>query len=69
MKHPTPEQLKPLLNAIDVAVWAYAVKTQSRKSRVKVDFKGAMQDLTEAFHMFQLATDDRVLVTSDGGGE
>ena len=60
MKHPTPEELKPLLNAVDTAVWAWAVKG----GRVKVDWKSALKELREAWEAFQIKTDDSILVTS-----
>lgn len=72
MKHPTPEQLKPLLQAVDTAVWAWAVKSQTRRgNKVRVNWKNALQELTEAYHMFELTTDDSVLVPAspDGGAK
>lgn len=65
MKHPTPEQLQPLLNAIDTAAWAWAVKQNTIKGRrLRVDWKGAIQYLVEVWEMFQLSVDDSVLVES-----
>lgn len=63
MKHPTPEQLQPLLNAVDTAIWAH----NCRHSRVKVDFKGAFQDLIEAYGMFRLATEVKDTEQPTGG--
>ena len=62
LKHPSPDQLEPLLRAVDTAVWTWAVKTQTRRGNsVKVDWKSAQQDLAEAWHMFQIACDAHIL--------
>ena len=66
MKHPTPEQLKPLLNAVDVACWAIAVKQHTRKgTKCRVDWKSSLVDLQEAWRMFQLVTDDKIAIISE----
>lgn len=66
MKHPTPEQLKPLIDAVDVACWALAVKQNTKKGqRCKADVKGALADLQEAWGMFQLSTSDGELITEE----
>lgn len=63
MSHPTPDQLKPLIDAVDVACWALAVKANTRKGyRCNVDVKGSLQDLREAWGMYQLAINDNVAV-------
>jgi hypothetical protein len=65
MKHPNPDQLKPLLNAVDTAVWAWAVKANTKKGQsCRVDWKNAIQELSEAYHMYQLAMSDKVAVLS-----
>lgn len=69
MKHPTPEQLKPLLQAVDTAVWAWAVKTQTRRgNKIKVDWKQALDELSEAYKQFEIVTDDKILVMSTQNG-
>jgi len=66
VKHPTPEQLKPLLAAVDVACWAISVKEATKKGqRCRVDVKGALQDLREAWGMYCLATEDRIALESE----
>lgn len=53
LRHPTPDELKPLLEAVDTFVWAWAVKTQSNRRGV-VNWKGAIEDLTAAYERFQI---------------
>jgi hypothetical protein len=66
MRHPTPEELKPLLDAVDVVCWAWAVKTNTKKhEKCRADWKGAIVDLQEAFGAFQLQQSDAVAVLSD----
>lgn len=66
MTHPTPEELKPLLDAVDVACWALAVKKHTRKgTRCKVDWKSALDDLCEAWGKFQMKQSDLVAVFSE----
>lgn len=43
---------KPLLEAVDTAVWAWNRRTDKR-----IDWKGAVQDLAEAYGLFKLAAD------------
>lgn len=63
--HPTPQQLKPLLDAVDVATWTWAVRSQTPRGRkVSVDWRKAQTDLAEAWEKFQLATSDEVAVHS-----
>ena len=67
MKHPTSEQLQPLLNAVDTAVWCLAVKDQTRKGlRCKIDWKSALKELEDAWYKYQITTDDKVLVLGVG---
>lgn len=72
MKHPTPEQLLPLLKAVDTAVWAWAIKTNTKKGQsCPVKWKDAIQDLLEAYHMYELTMSDKVAVlcgASEKGG-
>jgi len=50
------EHIERVIKAVDVAVWAYAVKTQKKRgSKVKVDFDGAMKDLTSAYERLELS--------------
>lgn len=66
MSHPTPEQLNPLLKAVDVACWCLAVKENTRKGqRCMVDVKGALKDLQIAWGEYQLATSDFVATLPD----
>lgn len=66
MRHPTDEELAPLLRAIDIAAWAWNVKKNTPKGRsCPVDWRGAFQDLSEAWHMFQLTTDDSVITEQE----
>jgi len=43
--------------------WAWAVKNSSRKN-IKVDWKSALNELNEAWHLFQLSTCDFEIVLS-----
>lgn len=63
MKHPTKEQLQPLLNAVDTAVWCWAVQSNSKR-KGQVDWKSSLKDLTEAWHMYQLTLSDSEAVLS-----
>jgi len=70
VNHPTKEQLQPLLNAVDTAVWAWAVKENTKKGQsCRVNWKAAIQELSEAYHMYQLTMSDKVLVCSDEGSK
>lgn len=63
MKHPTPEELKPLLAAVDVATWAWSAKPIRGVRNVKVDWAGAIDDLRDSWESFQRSMDDRGLTT------
>jgi len=64
MDHPTKESLLPLLQAVDTAIWAYEVNRQSNR-KGQVDWKGALQDLVEAWHAYQLTHSDKEVVFSE----
>lgn len=66
MKHPTPEQLLPLIQAIDTACWCLAVKEHTRKgTKCKVDWKFSLVELRQAWEKYQIQQDDSVLVLSE----
>lgn len=66
MKHPTPEELLPLLQAVDTAVWAMSVKNHTKTGqRCKVDWKGALKDLILEWERYQIKMSDLVAVTSE----
>lgn len=66
MKHPTQEQLEPLLKALDVATWAWAVKINTKKGQsCKVDWKNAVDELCDAWQRFKMDCDDKEWVCSD----
>lgn len=66
VKHPTPEQLENLIEAVDVACWTWAVKQNTKKGqKCVVDWKSALQDLNDAWHMYQLRQSDAVAVFGD----
>lgn len=56
MKHPSPEQLKPLINALDTFLWCRAVQRNKKNKgeRCPVDVKSAELDLSEAYGVFCL---------------
>ncbi len=67
MRHPTPEELKPLLMAIDTARWCMAVKEHTLKGvRCKVDYKNALKELWETWDQWQIKMDDKIAVLSNG---
>ena len=69
MRHPTPEQLKPLINAVDVACWALAVKANTKKGfKCPVDVKSSLIDLQEAWGNFQLQVLDEEFHFNEGDG-
>jgi hypothetical protein len=54
LKHPSPEELRPLLDAIDVAVWAWAVKSHTSAGQpCEVDWKQSLDDLGRAWIAYQ----------------
>lgn len=66
MKHPTPEQLKPLIDAVDVACWCLAVKANTKKGRkCRVDVKSALVELQEAWSMYQLSQSEGVAMIEE----
>lgn len=66
MRHPTPEELKPLIQAIENAIWCLAVKEHTKKGhRCKVDWKQSLVELSEAYENFQIIVDDSIVTISD----
>lgn len=55
------KELLDVLKAADVAVWAWAVKKNSKR-RGAVDFNGAMDGLTEALQTYEMS--NQVIVLS-----
>ena len=57
--------LKDLLGKVDVACWAWAVKTNTKKGqRARVDWKSAIEELCEEWQKFQLKTSEAEAVLS-----
>jgi hypothetical protein len=65
MKHPNEEELLPLLQKLDTAIWAWEVNKQSRR-KGQVNWKGAIDELSEAYQAFQVKQSDLVAVPSEG---
>lgn len=62
MKKQVDEHIEKVIKAVDVAVWAYAVKSQTKRgNKITVDFQGAMKDLTDAYNSLELSQYEVVL--------
>ncbi len=59
-------RLKALTSAVDVAVWGWNVKKNTKPGyKCMVDWKSCLDDLSEAWHMYLLTDPDKVLVLSE----
>lgn len=64
------EALRNLLKKVDVAVWCWAVKTNTIPSRkISVDWKGAFNELQAAYYDWELAASNAFGVLSQKGQE
>lgn len=60
MKHPTEEDLRELLEAIDTAMWCLAIKKNTKKGKkCPVDWKSSLDDLQKSWEVYQIKMSDK----------
>lgn len=60
------DDVNDLLMVLDTAVWCWNVKKSTPKGRkIKVDWKAAFNELSDAYHAFRLKSSKEELVCSE----
>ena len=58
------KNIEPLLKAVDTACWALAVKSSTKRGQsCKVDWKGALVDLQDAWGLFQITNSGEIVIS------